>query len=462
MRPPAVSNRVRLLSLAIRFVVGLLILAVALGVAGLLVANRRQAHQSPHEERILRVRAVEVRARPAEETSRTWEGFGTVRARLHADLAAEVGGRVIHRPEHIDPGVAVAAGELLLQIEAEDYRERMEAAERAAEALEAQLSGLGVEEQRLGEQIEEAQEQIRLAEWEMAQLEQAMAGAASSQIEMVRLRGSLSRLQTERSRLRQQAEMLPSRRAALRAEIAARRNDAEVARRQLERTRVAAPFAGVLQTFEANIGEMVQAGQRIARLVDLSRIEIPLRIPASAQGDVRLGDTATVRTAGGPRDGAWPARVARIAPEADPQTRTVTVFLEVEQPAPSAGTSLAASTSLLMPGRFVRADLRGEAGAGEPLIVIPRRAISDDWTWVAVAAEGGAVRAQPRQVRVLYHIEARFPELEASETQWAVIGEGLAAGERVIVTNLDELAPGVRVEVVEEAGTRDARGENGP
>ena len=60
----------------------------------------------------------------------------------------------------------------------------------------------------------------------------------------------------------------------------------------------------------------------------------------------------------------------------------------------------------------------------------------------------GRTRAQPRQGRGRHHGVGEVPARAEGETQWSVIGEGVREGERVIVTNLDELTAGVRVEVV--------------
>ena len=49
-------------------------------------------------------------------------------------------------------------------------------------------------------------------------------------------------------------------------------------------------------------------------------------------------------------------------------------------------------------------------------------------------------------------VEAAFPELAPGETQWAVIEEGLAPGDRVIIANFQDLEPGAPVRAAAEAG----------
>ena len=63
-----------------------------------------------------------------------------------------------------------------------------------------------------------------------------------------------------------------------------------------------------------------------------------------------------------------------------------------------------------------------------------------------------ALRAGAREVRVLYHLDGRFPEIDPLETQWSVVEGDVRAGDRVIVSNLDSLHPGSRVRVGDPAG----------
>src|SRR5690606_21889371 len=104
---------------------------------------------------------------------------------------------------------------------------------------------------------------------------------------------------------------------------------------------------------------------------------------------------------------------------------------------------------LLLPGRFVSAEIAAAAGNGQRLILAPRRAVAGDRVWVALEDDEGRARAQPRQGRVLYHVIGEVPELAEGGARGAVMGGGGEGGERVIVTNLDEVGAGVRVEVVE-------------
>jgi RND family efflux transporter MFP subunit len=426
----------------VRLVAGVVVLGAGLLIAAALVATRPTAHQSPLEEVVRGVDVIRMDPRPAGSVPREWEGFGTARARDQADLSAEVGGRIVHRGPGIDPGVRVRAGDVLVRIDDADYAERLAAARSAIQSVLARIEGLDVERDRVQDQLASIQQQIEFTVWEIERVEQARAGAAATELELVRLRAALSRLESDRSRQAQQLELVPSRRQALDAELSAARNEESMARRQVERTTIASPIDGVLQRIDVHVGEIVQPGRAIARVVGLRRIEVPLRVAAAAQSEVEIGTVARVRpSVGADPSRSWEARVARIAPEADQSTRTIFVFLEIEQD------DSAPAASLLMPGQFVTARVSGRASSASAVYVVPRRAVADDRVWAAVTDQSGATRAQPRPVTVLYHVESKFPDLDPGETQWAVIGAGLSPGDLVIVSNLDDLHPGARVRV---------------
>jgi multidrug efflux pump subunit AcrA (membrane-fusion protein) len=57
-------------------------------------------------------------------------------------------------------------------------------------------------------------------------------------------------------------------------------------------------------------------------------------------------------------------------------------------------------------------------------------------------------RVSPREVELGFFFDAAFPGLVEGETQWAVIERGLTPGERVVVSNLDDLAAGTPVSPV--------------
>jgi len=434
MRPVPRRTGLAPLAIGVRFVVGLVVVAAGAGVYLALSATRPEAPRLEERERGVIVRTMTVTPTPAR---RWWEGFGVARAVRASNVAAEVAGVVVERPEEIDPGAWVEQGDLLVAIDDDEFRQRLERSRQLIASLEAELRGLRVETESLQETLTLAEEAVELTRDEVERLREATGRGAATDVELQRLQRELTTVQRQAEDIRQRLNLIPTREARLAAQIQSERASARLAELDLERATIEAPFTGAIQAVDVNEGERVNVGQRVARVVDLRLMEAPLRIPVSAVGDLRVGGRVELE-AEGPERRRWSGTIARIAPEADQSTRTATVFVEIEQAARLGG------EPLLLPGQFLTARIYA-ASAGDEL-VIPRTAVLDDRVMV-VSPEGVA---QPRDVQVSYHLEAAFPDLVPGETQWAVVEEGLEAGDRIVISNVADIEPGAPVRVAEQ------------
>jgi multidrug resistance efflux pump len=424
---------------------GLVVLVLALGVMVfvLLASGRSEPEASDREGAALVVETVRATAQPV---SRPWLGYGTARAMDSANVAAEVTGRVIERADDIEPGVSVEPGRVLLRLDPHDFQQRVSSAEELVAQLEADLAGLGREEQRLTEQVGFATEEADIAQRDYDRTIEANDQGAGSPGGLDASLRSLRVAQRSLAALGSQLDQIPTRRASLNARVAGERARLSLAQRDLDRTVITAPVGGVLQSVTPEIGEWVSAGQTVARVVDLRRIEVPLRLPVSAAGSVRAGDEARIASDGLAELG-WAGSVSRLSPEADESSRTMTLYIEIDQSAENGG--------LLRPGQFVMG--RVSSSDQQPRILIPRRAIVDDRVFVASRGGGGGgegrATAQPVPVRVLYSVRGQYPGLSPDDTEWAVVrvgggvgGGGLSEGDEIIASNLEQLRAGMLVD----------------
>lgn len=412
-------------------------LLIGFGLFMLLASQRTPPKEDPGGSGAMVVETVRVEARPLR---RPWQGFGTARAMDAADVAPEVTGRVIERGPEIEPGLPVERGQVLFRLDPHDFEARVSTAEQRVAQLEADLEGLAREESRLSEQVALARQEADVARRDYERvLEAERLGAGSPGSNDASLRAKLA-AERALAALESQLDQVPSRHASLEARLASERAALEIARRDLARTVITAPVGGVLQSVTPEVGEWVSAGQPAARIVDLSTLEIPLRVPASAAASVRTGDEAEVSSEGLARL-EWDGRVARVAPEADESSRTMTLFIEVDQEGAGGG-------ALLRPGQFVTA--RVLSRDAEPRLLVPRRAILEDRILIARSSDlgEGLATVEPLTVRMLYSLRAQFPGLSPDETEWAAIeiGNGLREGDRVVVSNLEQLRAGMLVD----------------
>jgi multidrug efflux pump subunit AcrA (membrane-fusion protein) len=414
-------------------------------VFGVLRATREQSKVRTDPPAPPTVRAVVAEARPVE---RVWEGFGTVRSMNRAQVAAEVSGRVIDRPRDAEPGRPVARGQLLLLIDPTDYEVGVARARQGAAATRAQLDGLTVESERVGNQIRLAEEEIEAARRDLDRTERAIAGGAGSPGELDAKRTALLRSQRELDGLHQLSDLIPSRRLALEAQLAGQLAELRLAEQNLTRTRVVSPIDGEIQSIGPRTGDFIAAGTPVAGVVDLARIEVPLRLPASSAGWVArvVGEPGTVSLWNGAAVGEpqHVGRVTRFSPEADADSRTITVYVEVEQDP--------ARSDRLLPGSFVH----GRVRTPDPMdrVVLPRRAIRSGRVMLVDADGSGERRVRVHPVRTDYALEASFPDIDPTENEWVVLLPDSVppAGSMVAVTALEQLLPGMRVLLPGEEG----------
>lgn len=437
----------RALPLASRVLAGLFLLIAATGLFQILQATKAEPTLSEDAGLPPLVRTVEVRR---VETARPWTGYGTVRAMTAAQVAVQVAGRVIERPESIEAGLAVDAGDLLLEIDPSDFRQRVAALDGTVAALEAQIDQLGIEAASLDEQLTLVLEEAEIAkrEYERARgvFEDRGAGTAT---EVDQKLAAYRRATREASALEQQSRSIPARRATLQANISSQRAELTQAQQDLERATVSAPIAGVLQEVSLDEGDYARIGDAAARIVDLGRLELPLSLPASAAGDIAIGDEVEVVLESG-SDARWSGAITRLAPEADAQTRSIRVFVEVTQKLEIDDRGMLSPDNgvVLRPGMFVVGRVVPSRPAAH--LLVPRRAVVQGG--VLIADMNSPARARRIDVQTLFALEGEIEGAPQDESLWFAVEADLREGQRVLVTNLDDLRDGSPIRVGEGGG----------
>jgi len=176
---------------------------------------------------------------------------GTVVSRNDAKLAAEVTGRLI---EVADIGTKAARGDVVARIEDTAIRLRKDELQAEVERATARLRYLESEEQRY----------VKLAESNLA---------AVAKLEETRSDRDVSRgdLRVAKSRLAQIED-------------------------QLDRTRISAPFSGIVVERLMMPGERVDTGVNVVRMVDQQHLEVIARAPLEYYSYVRPGQQLELRT----------------------------------------------------------------------------------------------------------------------------------------------------------------------
>lgn len=421
-------------------IAAVLIMAMVIFVGLVMVRPKSKPNTDPPTPVL--VRAVHAEARPID---RVWEGYGTAGSMRRAVVAAEVSGRVIERPRTVEAGGDIDAGGLIVAIDATDYQSALARAEQGVLALRAQLDGLAVESERISSQLALVDDEIAAAERDLERTRRAVDQGAGSQGEIDAKLSVLRRSERERQVLQQTRELLPSRRTALEGELGAREADLTQAKKNVERARVVSPIPGEIESVSPRVGDWVMAGSPVATIVDVSRLEIPLRLPASASSWVAQGQPVDLWQGEPIGEPAHEGRVTRLGPAADAATRTITVYVEVEQDPDS--------DDRLLPGVFVHGRVRSPDPT--PRVAVPRRAIRSGRVLTLTQGEDGLYVVGAVPVRTAYALDGRL-ESDPTETEWAVLeaGADIPSDALIATTSIELLRPGVRVRV-------DGEGESG-
>lgn len=168
-------------------------------------------------------------------------------------------------------------------------------------------------------------------------------------------------------------------------------------------------------------GQLVPQAYEVAEIGTLATLVAEIDLVGPDLARVGAGMEARVRQMAWP-DRTFSARVVRLAPTLDPQTRTLRAEVAVDNP-----------EGLLRPGMFVEVALVTDRREGVP--VVPRDAVTErEGTKVVFVLDG---QKAVRRAVVLGYGDDREVEIR----------EGLAPGEKLVIRGLETLTDGARVRV---------------
>ena len=443
---PADGGPIGPISIAVRGAVAVVILAAGCVAAWALVATAPAIDLAPVDAIATPVVVFDPTPQPV---ARRWSGYGTAGALNAADVPARVSAVVERLGDGIRDGVAVTAGQSLVVLESEDFRDEVTRLEALIDDANAQLGELDVRETRLDEQAGFLEADLQLQAQELRRVNQLSERSVATGQDVDRARSQVLSARTVLSAMQQSREGIPAQREALTASRAALEAQLGVARRNLGRAEIRSPLAGYVQALDVEVGESVQPGERVARVVDPARIEVPLKLPAGARRSVSVGDPVTLRssrsarsapgeTASGESQERWRGSIARINPTDDARTRTLTVYAVLDQ------ADLPASDRLA-PGLFVA----GSVVAGEPTArpLVPRRSLRRGRVQLVIPdpdGRGFVVTSEP--VETAFQLRDRLPATGLPDDQWSVLRAPLPAGARVVLTANASLLDGQAVD----------------
>lgn len=438
----------KILSLVFRIVLGLVILMIGSGVFQALKASAPELETANPEDRSIRVQVITAQAVPL---PRQWRGYGTTMAKDTADIPARVGTTVKDIPDDIEVGRVVAINQIIAELDATDFEREVETATAQLAEIDAAVAQLAVEEARLAERLELEREDIRIAQEEYDRQRGYFENGRSSQQDLDRAQRTLIAAQRAVVATGQAIDAIEPRGAALTAQRTGVDTRLKTARENVTRCTIRSPMDGVIEAIDIEEGENLAPGQRVARVVDPRLIEVPVQMPASARGDVEVGNTVTITTRNLPYDcPPWEATVARIGVSNDPQTRTFTAYALLDQTGTSLSDVAAGGGAQRMPvGAFVASTL--VSNDVQPRWVVPARAIREGRIRLVV---NDKITSQP--VRTAYEYEGEIPAFGLPDTQWVVLDSPLEPGAQIVINASVSVLDGQHVKPIAQTPAQPA------
>lgn len=280
-----------------------------------------------------------------------------------ADLAARAGGIVEKLP--VKQGDWVEAGDLILSLEAEEKIAMIETAKQLLTQREAEVTAT----------------------------------------EALVKRGTLPTLRADNAR----------------SAVAAARSQLESAEAELDRIRVVAPFAGIVDRVRVEEGSSVMQGAQIATLVSIDPILATGEISEHDLRHVKIGNTASIRLVDGT---TVEGTLSYISREASAQTRTFPIEIEIKNEDGRIPSGMTAEIAL--------------RAAPVSATILPRSVIT-------LSARGDlGVRIVDADNRVTF-----FPIDLVDDTGDALVLGGIPTDARIIVAGQDLVTEGDEVNPVE-------------
>ena len=335
--------------------------------------------------------SVETLTARSQTLTLTLPSQGIVEAARASTLAAEVPGRIVEVAPKFEVGAVFAEGDLIVRLEDADYQSALTQAEASLAEAKAALAS----EQARAEQGER--------EWKKL-------GSAQPPSDLVLRKPQL---------------------ASATARVSASLGAVEKARRDLERTRITAPFACRIRAKRTELGSYLTPGAAIAEVSSTSpyRVRLPLSvqdlafIPPLADGKPHEV-TLLTDTAGKPT--TWKGTVIRTEGEVERASRSVHLVAE---------TAADATDTLLQPGLFVQAKITGTTLKN--IFRIPRAAFPDQDHLLLVDSQN----------------RLRFTKVEVIRPDGTdlLVSGGLKDGDRICLTTLAAPVEGMEVRPIAPA-----------
>ncbi|MFI5238195.1 MAG: efflux RND transporter periplasmic adaptor subunit [Gemmatimonadales bacterium] len=210
---------------------------------------------------------------------------------------------------------------------------------------------------------------------------------------------------------------------AARARLAAANAAVETASITARDTRVVAPMGGVIDKRLVDPGEHLSVGAPMFTLVNSQTLELAASVPERRAAAIKVGQ----RVAFSAQGLAFTGKVARVSPTIDPNTRAISVYVDVDN---SSGTLKGNS---LATGSVIASTVTG-------VLLVPTTALHQ----TADSGKTYVYRVNTGRIEQVYITLGVVND----QAGFAQVLSGLTTGDKVMVGNLGTLSPGTEIQII--------------
>ena len=376
------------------------ILPIIIIICGALAAWQLMAHSPKAKRQLPEIKAPLVKTLKVTPTDVRIPIFtqGTVEPRTTIMLGSEITGRITETSPQFAKGGFFNKGEVLVRIDAEEYKLAIARAEANVASAKQQLARAEAEHKQKIEEYKNVQRKVTDFALRKPEYEEA------------------------------------------KARLKAANADLELARLQLRRTEIRAPFNGRVSEKNADVGQYIMPGTPLASLyaIDSAEISLPVSHSQTRLLDIETLAKKTINSTPVPvtikgfyagKEHTWQGSIVRSDAKLNDRNRLLYLIAQVNDPyAISPGNN---NQSILATGMLVKAEIQGRLL--KDIFIIPRTALREENT---VWTIDEALKLHLRNVSVIHRDDLN-----------AYVNDGLEPGETIITSPLDAVVDGMQLRV---------------
>lgn len=413
----------------------------------LLVKFRGGPEKRPPAERLVAVRGIEV---PKVAVVPRAIGYGYVQPGQVWDAVAEVSGKIVGINEQLKKGNIIGKDEVILRIDPAESGLARERTEADVDDILAQVQRLDQKENDTLRQLKIEQGKLVLSKKELDRNSRLYKDQVISKSELDRAEQNYLTQSNAVENFQSTLNTIPAERQQLLARLASARSQLADARLDEEKTVIRAPFDCRVASESVEIGQAVKIGDVLATLDSMNVSETFAQVPIYSLKNViprglrpsfiggtdmkrirellKLSAIVRLRLPHGVVE--WEGRFSRMSESVDPDTRTIGVYIAVDDPylKVEGGTR-----PPLLKNMYAEVELRGQAR--KPDVIVPRSAVHENRVYVV---------DKDNRLRI------REVETYAPQSGFVSVSKGLYAGEVIVISDVVPAIDGMLLDLTED------------